>query len=185
MPPHKTKLSFIETYMKTHLEFIFSNVNEWLKFAEAKAATLLAADGVVIFGLIGLLKDIKLGYFTSHLIFISIISFSISLFICLSSFIPTISIPLIHKKWNRTSNDNLIFFGHIENYTPTAYLTEIRKHFNIVEVYDSKFCAMLAQQIIVNSSITSYKFSVFKKSMWFTLFGVFTSFVSCIIHVWN
>src|SRR5690554_7337941 len=83
--------------MKEHLEYIFSNVNDWLKFAEAKSATLLAANGVVLFGILRLVKDLEMNAVTMLSLFIGCICFSISLILCLSSFVPSLTMPWVHK----------------------------------------------------------------------------------------
>ena len=40
----------VETSLeKDNIKDIFSNINDWLKFAEAKSATLIACNGALIF----------------------------------------------------------------------------------------------------------------------------------------
>lgn len=168
--------------MKEHLEYIFSNVNDWLKFAEAKSATLLAANGVVLFGILRLVKDLEMNAVTMLSLFIGCICFSISLILCLSSFVPSLTMPWVHKKYNKTVNDNLLFFGHIENYTPSAYLEAVRISCGKEKEDKDDYQKMLAQQIITNSVITSYKYSVFKKSIWLTLIGLVAVIVASLCH---
>lgn len=158
--------------MKDHLEYIFSNVNDWLKFAETKSATLLAANGVMLFGILRLAKDQELDLCTTIGLVAGCICFSISLIFCLSSFVPSLTMPWVHKKYEKTANDNLLYFGHIENYTPYAYLKALRTSCREQAGSDDKYLEMLAQQIITNSVITSYKYSIFKKSIWLTSIGV-------------
>lgn len=75
--------------MKDHLEYVFSNVNDWLKFAEAKSATLLAVNGVVLFGILRLVNDLQLKLYASCVAGVGCIFFVSSLLLCLSSFIPS------------------------------------------------------------------------------------------------
>ena len=170
--------------MKDHLEYIFSNVNDWLKFAEAKSATLLAANGVMLFGILRLAKDQELGVFTNIGLFTGCICFSISLVFCLSSFVPSLTMPWVHKKYDKTANDNLLFFGHIENYTPHAYLKALRLSCGEQAGSDDKYLEMLAQQVITNSVIASYKYSIFKKSIWLTLIGFVIICAASLCYFW-
>ncbi|MEZ9060436.1 Pycsar system effector family protein [Vibrio pelagius] len=157
--------------MKEQLEKVFSNVNDWLKFAETKSASLTAANGVVLFGVLRVTKDIEFSVVSEAMIYISLVCFGLSLLFCLSSFIPSLSLPWAHKKSSVQESDNLLFFGHIENYTPKSYLNKLSKSIGVNEYCASKYEYMLASQIITNSVIASYKYSVFKKSIWLTLIG--------------
>lgn len=157
--------------MKEQLEKIFSNVNDWLKFAETKSASLTAANGVVLFGVLRVTKDINYSAVSEALIYLSFVCFGLSLLLCLSSFIPSLSLPWAHKKSSVKENDNLLFFGHIENYTPSSYLNKLSKSLAVDNYCASKYEHMIASQIITNSVIASYKYSVFKKSIWLTLVG--------------
>lgn len=170
--------------MKNQLEYIFSNVNDWLKFAEAKSATLLAANGVVLFGILRLVKDQELNLCSTLGLATGCIFLSISLVLCLTSFVPSLSMPWIHKRNNKTENDNLLFFGHIENYTPLSYLKALRSSCGNEGDNDNEYLVMLAQQIITNSVITSYKYSVFKRSIWLTLIGVIAVVLSFQCYFW-
>ncbi len=171
--------------MKDHLEYVFSNVNDWLKFAEAKSATLLAANGVVLFGILRLVNDLQLKSYVSCVVGVGCIFFVISLLLCLSSFIPSLSFPWVHKKHNKTKQDNLLFFGHIENYTPNSYLKAVRCACGTKETDENNYCYMLSQQIITNSVIASYKYSAFKKSIILTIAGVVVFVISAVLQIWT
>jgi|AntRauMFilla1563_2_1112583.scaffolds.fasta_scaffold20749_4 hypothetical protein len=45
--------------MDEKLKEIFSNINDWLKFADAKSATLIAGNGALIFGMGRLISSFK------------------------------------------------------------------------------------------------------------------------------
>ncbi len=170
--------------MKEHLEYIFSSVNDWLKFAEAKSATLLAANGVVLFGILRLAKDQELNSFSTLSLTLGCICFLISLILCLLSFVPSLSMPWVHKKYDKKDDDNLLFFGHIENYTPAAYLEAISASCGKEKEDKNDYQIMLAQQIITNSVITSYKYSVFKRSIWLTFAGLVAVIMASLCHFW-
>jgi hypothetical protein len=168
--------------MRDYLEYIFSNINDWLKFAEAKSATLLAANGVVLFGILRLVKGYEFNHFTAILVVISCMFIFSSLILTISSFIPSIKMPWIHKKSNVSEGDNLLFFSDIENYTPRAYLKKLKLACGYEKEQDDVYLNMLSEQIITNSVIASYKFSVFKKSIFLTVIGMIIAALGAIIH---
>lgn len=170
--------------MREHLEYIFSNVNDWLKFAEAKSATLLAANGVLLFGIVRLASNIQQNKISTYLTIISCGIISCSLLLCLSSFIPSLTIPRMHKKCNRTDEDNLLFFGHIENYNPSLYIDSLKASCAVNDAEETKYCYMIADQIIANSVIASYKYSIFTKAVWLTLIGLASGILAAAANLW-
>jgi len=175
--------------MQDVLETIFGNVNDWLKFAEAKSATLLAANGLVIFGILRLTQNKAISGVESCILAFVVGLFSISLLLCLASLIPSLELPFIRKKYSKKDSDNLLYFAHIENYTPTAYLNALYKakqatssNASTAGSY-SELEKMYAKQIITNSVIASYKYSVFKKAIWATLLGGICSIFLLIVYM--
>lgn len=163
--------------MEDKLKDIFSNTNDWLKFAETKTATLLAGNGVIIFGLFRIFKDTD----TIHDIFIStvIILLSLSIFINLLSLIPSLKMPFILYTKDKSENDNLLYFGDIIKYSTTEYLTKIKngtKEFTDFEQY-------YAGQIIINSVIALKKFRLFLISIYLTSSAVFILLIALIKYL--
>jgi len=161
--------------MQEDLETIFDNVNDWLKFAEAKSATLLAANGLVIFGLLRAVQSLNLEMLPKIAITTIFSLFAFSLLLCLSSFIPSLKLPFVENKKDINEKDNLLFFNHIEKYGNHAYLKALAKSKGVSENDFTSFDYMLADQIIINSTIASYKYRLFKKAVWSTLLGVILS----------
>lgn len=163
--------------METKLKDIFSNINDLLKFAETKTATLLAGNGVIIFGLFRIFKDTS----TIHNIFIStvIMLLSLSIFINLLSLIPSLKMPLILYKKSKSKNDNLLFFGDIVKYSENEYLEKLKngnKTFSDFEKY-------YAGQIIINSVIALKKFRLFLISIYLTSIAVFILLIALIKYL--
>lgn len=161
------------------LKEIFENINNWLKFAEAKNATLIAGNGVIIFGIIKCLKDLAdYPYFIYYLCFV-IILLSLSFIIALISFIANIKLPKYLFKEIDNKNNNLLFYGSIQNYNEKSYLEELTKSLGISNssILENKFCLMYAQQIIINSKITMRKFELFNIGLKITLFAILSPII--------
>ena len=170
--------------MKEQLEYTFSLVNEWLKFAEAKSAALLATNGAVLFGTSNLVKDIELNVWVMVPLIAACICFFVSLTLCLSSFVPSLNLPLIHKKYEKTNYDNLLFFDHIARHTVAEFLTTVRGAREVDESNDGPYVRMLAEQIVANSTIASYKYRVFNKAIWLALLGLFALAIASQCYFW-
>jgi len=163
------------------LKDIFTIVNDWLKFAEAKSATLIAANAGLIFGIGRLIsvfeiKGILLGY-----LLLTIVLCSLSLAICLISFIPDLNMPWENKPTGTNESDNLIFFGHIAKYTPSAYLEKLASSLSLSNMEFNGYHKNLSNQIIINSVIANKKYNYFKKSIWLTLAALVSPVVALIV----
>jgi hypothetical protein len=155
---------------------VFTNVNEWLKFSEAKNAMLIAFNAASIYGVaqaLGLKCIEKVTWATPYLgsmIFI----FILSTIICLISFLPKTKI-LAQSTSTIASTGNVVFYGYLKDKTsdqilheitgtplptPTANFTELEKG--------------LADQIKMNSIITDKKFKFFKVAIIVTLVSYLT-----------
>jgi hypothetical protein len=104
------------------LKDIFENVNNWLKFAEAKNATLIAGNGLLIFGVLKTIHELKIDNYLLWYIYFCLALFSLSLVIALISFIPKVKIPTFLLNSNIETNDNLLFYGHILKYNEKTLL---------------------------------------------------------------
>lgn len=156
------------------LKEIFENVNNWLKFAEAKNATLIAGNGVIIFGIIKCLKDlVDYPYFIYYLCFV-ILLLSLSFIIALISFIASIKLPQYLFEEKDNEKNNLLFYGSIKNYNKESYLKELTKSLGINDssILENEFCKMYAEQIIINSKITMRKLELFNLGLKITLFAI-------------
>ena len=151
--------------VSSNLIAIFQNVNEWLKFAEAKNGILLAFSGAAITATITILStaqsipnSLKVG------LLLTTILLCICSLICSFSFLPRTNLervlPLNRKP---SQNDNLWFYGSLQKYTASELLEALEKDYlktgnNLV---DEKKYSDIAGQITINSRIAYLKYQVF------------------------
>jgi len=179
--------------MLSELKPIFTNVNDWLKFAEAKNAALIAFDGAAIMGLLSIVKDFSSGKgIIGIAISIAIVFLAASLFTVLLSFYPQTRITEAPKDKAIGENDNLYFWEHIKKYTAEEYLKKLREtsdsskpdaetpngHLNNMRLEND-----LAIQIITNSRMTSHKYRYFKYALTFTIVGLLPLVIAFIVHM--
>jgi len=166
--------------MEDKLKDIFENVNNWLKFAEAKNATLIAGNGLIIFGICRIIKDSNINEYLMYYIYFSIFMLVISFLIALISFIPNIKLPgYLFDNSKEQSNHNLLFFGSIATFNEHKYLEELNKSLgkDDDEYKKNKLNEMYAHQIIINSQIAVKKYKLFNISLQFTLLAVVSPFI--------
>ncbi len=162
------------------LEYIFDNVNRWLKFAEAKHVAVVIFNSGVIVGILNSLDKLeKVGLLTGMFgmyFYILLVCLVVSILISVLSFMPKTKIDWLFTRKNELrDNDNIYFYGHIKNYDEKTYLELVLKKFNIEQSGDDlKVFIPLANQIIQNSRIASKKFNYFRKSSWLIIHGFFT-----------
>ena len=151
---------------------VFGNVNDWLKFAEAKNAMLIAFNGASIFGAIKLFDNetINNSSFLSNYALFVIICLIFSTVNCLVSFAPRVKI--VKGIYSSGKIPNVLFFEYLKGKSSTEIFQEI------TGVTDSKkqttFEIDLAEQIRQNSIIASRKYSHFTISVWITISAYIT-----------
>lgn len=161
-----------ELKYENQLRNIFANVNEWLKFAEAKNFGLLTLSAAFIFGLtqIDFPKDSKVAYAT-NCVFIPFAVFSIV--ICLISLFPILT-KIKKREWakswiNRFSNfidkenkfENIHFYGYLRGIDKEEFEREFLQKTNSAEAF-TDYERELVAQIIYNSGIAWLKYQLFK-----------------------
>ena len=152
---------------------VFANVNDWLKFAEAKNAMLIAFNGASIFGLIRLMEIetiSKSEFLTYYLIFV-ITSLVFSAVNCLISFAPRVKI--IKGGFFDSGNiPNVLFFEYLKGRTNVEIIKEVTGDENEKEY--TTFDKDIAEQIKQNSIVASRKYSHFTISVWITISAFIT-----------
>lgn len=171
--------------MDEKLKEIFSNINDWLKFAEAKSATLIACNGALIFGISRLISSFDLkGIYLLYFISISVLCI-LSIAICFLSIIPSLSMPWEKKPSGTSKEDNLMYFSDIAKYTPLAYLKALKDK---LELNDSSFTGYqrdISNQIIINSVIADKKYRAFQKAIWLTLAAVISPVLALLVFLFR
>ncbi len=164
--------------MYEKLNQIFSNVNDWLKFAETKNALIIVFNSSIIFGILNFYSVIKDDKAYIVYMLIAMIMLLISIVVSLLSFIPQLKYPYISFD-KPQDTDNLLFFEHIAKYTPAQYYDRMKNALpneKINEAFDMYYI----NQIVANSRIVATKFKQFKISAWFTV-GAFLTPVGMLI----
>lgn len=180
------KLNYEEQLYK-----IFNNVNDWLKFAEAKNFGLLTLNAAIVFGLT------QITFSNDSVIkivaFCVFVPFSILSFIpCLISLFPIVtkiesknkkgevrnSMKFINYLSNKIDKDkpfeNIHFYGYLKDLKEEKFEKEFLKK----TVSKDEFTAYereLVTQILYNSRITSLKYKFFKIGAFLFLIGIVVS----------
>jgi len=165
--------------MENTLSYIAQEVSDCLKFAEAKAGTLLAGNGLVIFGVLRLVDQHQ---FAIYYLGFCLLLMAISMVICLLSFIPFKNTTWLLNCAEKSSEDNLLYFADIAKYTPEDYLHRLCQSKNIALDQMNAYENMLAQQVVVNSIIAKRKFKLFTCAVWITMSAVLTPIVTFILY---
>jgi hypothetical protein len=161
---------------------IFQNVNDWLKFAEAKNAALLAFSGTGLTATLtvlataqGLPNSLRAGLFVSTCLL------GICALLCALSFLPKTNLEKllwIRNKPSRTSRpkavDNFYYFGDLQKYSEAELLDSLNTHYfnNSITSPYGKECSDLAAQITVNSGIASMKFQFFTYALYCLIISI-------------
>lgn len=174
------------------LNSIFANVNEWLKFAEAKNFGLMTLNAGVIFG-ISQISHEKTSLIINLCYYLIIPFASISFLVSLISVFPILSkIDRQIKNRNDEFVDNMVrnFIktfsnwidkeGQIKNINFYGYLSSLKlKDFEKEflskvksEIKFSDYEKDISTQILYNSRITHLKYQLFKIAAFFFLCGI-------------
>jgi hypothetical protein len=171
---------------------IFSNVNDWLKFAEAKNFGLLTLNAAIVFGLT------QITFSNDSVIkivaFCVFVPFSILSFIpCLISLFPIVtkiesknkkgqirkSMKIIDYLSNIIDKDksfeNIHFYGYLKDLKEDKFEKEFLKKIGSKEEFTT-YETELVTQILYNSRITSLKYKFFK-------IGAFIFFVGIVVSI--
>jgi len=168
--------------MDEKLKDIFTNINDWLKYAEAKSATLIAGNGVLVLGFSRAIPSPEVNGFILVYLMTCILLCVFSLSICLLSIIPALNMPWDSKPSGVSEKDNVLYFEDIAKYTPNAYLKRVAKSFDANIDGFTGFQTDLANQIIVNSVIAHRKYNYFKVAIWLSLAAVISPLLALLIY---
>lgn len=158
------------------LKEIFENTNRWLQFAEAKNGALIGINGLFLFKSVDYLFEVINGELEINILIVGFMTavFFLAIIIALISFLPNTSVIKVTTE-DVSDNDNscgdriLIFFEEISRYkNPSVYLRDIYKCYldtNVRIKSLNKIELDYAKEILINSRITSYKYSLFKRAI--------------------
>ena len=152
--------------MYDRLKDIFNNVNDWLKFAEAKHGALVALNSGVIYGMLSLYNQFS--FIPHYVILISICFLGTSIFLSFISLFPRHEKKDLNKK--KPMGANLFFSKDLCLYDAEDLKEELNKRSNTAHVF-SGLEEDLIHQIILNSYISTRKYRLFKAAIIVTLCG--------------
>lgn len=175
------------------LTTIFQNVNDWLKFAEAKNAVLLAFSGAGVTATItllataqNLLKSLLIG------LLITTSLLCICALICSLSFLPKSNLDRLLRSKSRTSGnssrkqtDNFYYFGDLRKYCSTQLLDALNELYfqnNFNPPYNKEW-EDLATQITINAEITFLKLKLFTYALWILIVAILAVPVSMLFSL--
>lgn len=143
------------------LKGIFANVNMWLHFAEAKNGALIAFN-------MSLITFITTSETNDFIILLIVLSLLLSLL----SFIPNFNLFGKFFLSKNLSKENLVYYEHILNYSKEEYLKRICEKCNVNIKETSDMHLDYADEIIINSKITSTKYNIFKCAIILTIVAI-------------
>jgi|JTFP01.1.fsa_nt_gb hypothetical protein len=165
------------------LQDIFKNIWEQQKYAELKNGlliTLHVAFIIMISRVYLYYSDLINDTNTSQIIFTFLIAiFTLHLFKIIQSFFPKTS-NLESVKVDSDNNINIFYFGDICKLNSKSFLNIVNKKLNKNQENES-YLKDLANQIVIISAITNYKYNSFKISiirMYFVLISFFIYFIT-------
>lgn len=166
--------------MEDKLKEIFSYVNNWLNFAEAKNGAIIGLNGACIIGLFSILlkTDYDIQFWAKIYILITIILLILSTGFSLFSFFPMTS-KLKNDQDNNNQNQSpiLLFYGDIAKFKDSrkfvmelynSYLENSTKTIEDITKLEDDY----AKEIIYNSMITVRKYKYFKISLILTISAI-------------
>lgn len=163
----------------TELQAIFSNVNDWLKFAEAKNGAIIAVSIALIVGIVPILDSEQInGWVRFYLITMTVFS-GISFLAALMSFLPATQIPPLSSRLQPGESSNILFFGHIANHSVDSYLEALEEVLGEGKM-PSRIGKAYIEQTIINSKIAVRKYEYFTASLFF-LVAALTAIVGALL----
>jgi len=159
--------------MYDKLKDIFTNVNEWLKFAEAKHAGLIVLNSGIIFGILTLQSTLPGGVLVC-----SVLLVGASLYTSFASLFP-LTLKGIEDKKN-FDQINVYFSGDLARLGKDDLKQIMRKQMKFTHEFDGME-EDLIQQIIANARVAARKYFLFKVALILLMTGLLPVF-TCVSY---
>lgn len=162
--------------LQSHLQKIYDLTWERLRYAESKNGALLAVTSLIFFRMMDS-SNIHLAHLKG-LYFLSLLFFSITIIVCVYSFVPVLNIPKLmnkeHKKMPSNFGDfnNLLSSIRLGSYDPKEYAESLSMKINQQNRVLLPIDMDYAEHIVVNSKIILFKFKCFQAAMICMLLGM-------------
>jgi flagellar biosynthesis/type III secretory pathway M-ring protein FliF/YscJ len=169
--------------MNKELLEIHGNVKDWLRFAEAKNAMLIAFNGASIYGVAKLsfwVQDGKTTFIEGYLYFMIII-LVLSIIVCLVSFVPRVKFMLLSVT-NFDKKNNIFFFEHLAKINATKIIKELKEKGVNDEFTDLD--TDIAVQVHQLSTVASRKYGLFTVAVWTTVSAYVTPIIAVIAAIY-
>jgi len=159
------------------LEKISGNVQESLRFAEAKNAALITFNGAALYVMVE--GNSYFPEFIQNHWHFSAIVLVIAITLAIIAFLPSFGsqtklLSSIHlSKWQARKKYGIFYFGHIRQYGPEEYLAKVYEFHGLkLEEPLSRIELDLAQQAITLARITRHKYVFFSWAGHLTLIAL-------------
>lgn len=145
------------------LDDLLAQVNGWLRFAEGKSAALLGLASGSTLALVATLASRRDGdSFLRGGLALATVLVALSLLVVLVSFLPRLDLARLlgSTRPSADSDINLLFYGHLADYTPRDLATAVALRY-CEGAPIRRLHLDLAAQVVINSRITVGKLRLF------------------------
>lgn len=168
--------------MNEQLKYLFANVNDWLKFIEAKNTALIALNGAAALGLTQVvnnsIKNEIVNYFIIYWLIPLLVLSLITSLVAITTFAHKLS---GYSYVKRLRSKNLLYYGYISSLTIAVFTAKLRHsqfYYNNGSPYTlTKADYLLINQIHTNSKIAFGKNRLFQYALFLSIFAVVSSYV--------
>lgn len=163
-----------ESLRNENLWNVYAHVNDWIRAADTKAATLLATNGVLVTVLASLMTADKLNL-KSHAV-----TWCLAVLACgLSALSAKYTIACLLPNVDCTDAKSLIFFGTVR----ARYATKEKYADAAVDIFgdDDKTARQVAHQVYVNSCIATAKHDALKPSVILLALAILTLLIAGLV----
>lgn len=167
--------------MSMSIENRFNVINEWLRFAEAKNAAIIALSSVLLSVITPWSPELENTVFAWYL-WVAFFGVGLALIIALVSFLPfTDRNPfltrLVQEK-TAVGEKNWTFFGDIASSDFDEFTLALKARGENLEDVNTR---EIAEQIYINSRICTFKLNLFKFCVFVIIGALFTPIVAFLI----
>lgn len=189
--------------MEERLKFAFTNVNEWLRFAEAKNAAIIAVDGGLAIGILNLLCGAQNWPLVARVYgWMAVMLLGGACLSSLLSFCPQTKIGRRRRPPPADpQRDSLYLYSDVRKYPHVIYLRTLTAAVGPSGGKGSSpppatgasgggaagqpvpLELQLAQQIVTNADIAWWKYGFFRWSLYLTIGALFTPITAILVYL--
>lgn len=168
--------------IQERLQYIFGNVNNWLKYAETKSAALLVINLTSITAATEKIENIENNFLLFYILCFLVFS-ALSFLTCLISFLPKVKIPKgLLGFFSKNTNTNILYYADLSHLSANQLLGEVKTSLGNSGISHDSFSENLAEQIVCNARIATMKYEFFIIALWFTVSAFLTPLSIALIY---